>query len=61
MLLVIVLRLEALVCEILALSFEVLANVRVIGHHTILMASDTLDVGVSSLIVDRTLVIFMIL
>ena len=52
LLLVIVLRLEACVCEVLALTLEVLPDVRVIRHHTILMAPDTLDIGVSSLIVE---------
>ena len=61
LLLVIVLRLEACVCKFLTLSFEVLPDVRVIGHHTILMAPDTLDIGVSSLIVDLALIIFLVL
>ena len=61
LLLVIVLRLEALVREVLALSFKVLPNVRVIGHHTILMAPDTLDIGISALIVQLALEIFLVL
>ena len=61
LLLVIVLRLEALICEVLALSFEVLPDVRVIRHHSILMAPDALDIGVSSLIVKLALVIFLVL
>ena len=61
LLLVVILHLEALVCQVLALSLEVLSSVGVIGEDTILMTPDALDIGVSSLIVELALVVFLIL
>ena len=60
-LLVAVLLLEASVGQVLALSFEVLSGVRVIGEDAILMTPDTLEIGVSSLIVELALVVFLVL
>lgn len=53
--------LEALISEILALSLQVLSDVRVVEKHAVSMASDSLEIGVSPCIVCLSLMILVCL
>ena len=61
MLLILIFGGEARVGNILALSFQILSHVRVVRHHTVLMRSNTLNVGISPLIVDLALIVLLLL
>mgnify|MGYP001314663320 CR=1 FL=1 len=61
LLLILIFRGEARVGNFLALCFQILSHVRVVRHHAVLMRSNALNVGISSLIVDLALVVLLLL
>ena len=54
-------RLEALIGEILALTFQVLSDARIVRKYAISVAPDSLDIGVSSRVVVLTLHVLVLL
>ena len=61
LLLIAIFCLEALICDILALSLEILPLLRILRLNIVLVVSDALDIGISSLVIKLSLVVFLVL
>ena len=61
LLLVAIFWLEALICDVLALSLQILALLGILRLNIVLVVSDALNIGISSLVIELPLIVFLVL